>query len=1286
MYANAIGQREVPRTITPNELPKATKAQPQTLPRAIDLPVQPRTPESGITEQTFAKNGDLPKFKDLGADTARPDKYGTLPISKFRTNTIERSQPEEVLDQLNLEDFDFVPESKPEWQDQAVKNIEYDRDKVINDIKNSKSISGGVQAHEAAIISHQLLEEGLKTGNLSEYTAFLKTVTEKTREAARALKGTDTAWDKRTPDGALLRAQRVIDEVEREIQKSNPSRIKKVEQETKQVTDVIKKAEEDTIESLGDVVEKAVRSRRKPSAKLPTAESTITSVEDAVSKLTDKNIGELIGLYTETSAKRLASYSDVMKKKNGRQIAPLQQAFDDLTRELYKIAQETLPKVKTAKQEVRATDILKSAIENKQNYQDVWERAKFELKMKYADNPEALELFNDFFDKDVIPNFSKRTLDTAIKQTAKDFNVDLGKIIKASKGDKDKLSKDIQDYVLYKVGVKGDDAKALADEILNQYNAILKAKTESALKQMFPEAYGKIRSTPTKKSALEKVMELINMGAFDNEAIKNVIKAKNNIPVLENSDIKVIVENMELSAKQTDPYMKRMYSSRAEQIIANKVPSDLVEKLKAALTSSMLLNLKTLAVKNPGGNTILRTLEDISHIPATGVDKLVSLKTGERSRTINPLVKLPASAKGAKQGIVEWAKDIKYGVDTSPTRGMADLPRKSVVYSENHNIANPKVKAVMDAAGKVGNAVYQVVGHLLKLGDRPFYQASYNARIAELEALAKTNKLYTDPATGKTIDISQDAALEGLTLTLQNDSWFAKTFAGIGGKEDSKPLARFVAFLILPFKYTPGNILDKFIDYSGVGVAKATGHALTTAGKGTFNQKYFSDTMGRGLTGGGLAVLGYLMAQKGFVTGGYDPDSKVEKTEMALGKTNYAFKIGDTYQTFDWALPASGPIALGAEFYRAKSESKDSATATLNGLAGAVDALFSLSVLQGPASLLGGMSPAASIVKTLMGTTSMVTPTGGKQIAQMVDDYTRETYDPNPVKEQANKLVARIPFASKTLPIKPDVFGNDIKNFQGRNNIANVMLNPGTSTKYNPDAAQKELMRLYEEGGFTNQLPLVADKNFKVNDEPYILSAVEYVRYQKTEGQYFKSKVSELINTKEYKSASDTDKAKMIQDINDAAKQKARYEYFDNKGLPVTLVLSKEYQEKYDKVKGFVSDKQFYAAVQSIKGKSKDIEKAYAIEARLPKASDKLYSSLGISSETVSRARDLKQNRITAAQYQTALTVANTNGNANVSKAEAMAYLDSTNLDVQQKYVLMKALVPSLKDKNNPYW
>ena len=134
-------------------------------------------------------------------------------ISRFYTNTIKRATaiPQEVKEKLNPESFDFIPESSKEWQRQAEKNVSADMDGVIERLKNAPSISGGIEGHEAAVVAQTLVNKFKETGNEEDFKKmqdFLKLVATKTRESARALKATDTAWDKTDTAAAVVRAER----------------------------------------------------------------------------------------------------------------------------------------------------------------------------------------------------------------------------------------------------------------------------------------------------------------------------------------------------------------------------------------------------------------------------------------------------------------------------------------------------------------------------------------------------------------------------------------------------------------------------------------------------------------------------------------------------------------------------------------------------------------------------------------------------------------------------------------------------------------------------------------------------------------------------------------------------------------------------------------------------------------------------------------------------------------------------------------------------------------------
>jgi hypothetical protein len=311
------------------------------------------------------------------------------------------------------------------------------------------------------------------------------------------------------------------------------------------------------------------------------------------------------------------------------------------------------------------------------------------------------------------------------------------------------------------------------------------------------------------------------------------------------------------------------------------------------------------------------------------------------------------------------------------------------------------------------------------------------------------------------------------------------------------------------------------------------------------------------------------MARKGWVTGSRDPSNKIENFETALGKQNYAFKIGDTYQTFDWALPAAAPIAMGADFYYAESRTKEGQNAFLKGTESSINLLFKSTMLQGLSRLTAGYSPAASIGSTLLGSTTQFTPTAGKQIAQLKDPYQRETYDPDWVMQTLNKTKARIPGLSEKLPAKVDVFGNDIKAFQGKNNVWNVLFNPGFSTEFKPNEIQKEIIRLYNDTGKTDHIPVAVEKYIDGTKEhpKIILTADEYVNYQKKLAKYTfngwaaKGKLKSstglngIMESKAYKNAksdedgtADEKKVKIMEYIIGKAKAQAKAEILEKRG------------------------------------------------------------------------------------------------------------------------------------------
>jgi hypothetical protein len=1004
-------------------------------------------------------------------------------------------------------------------------------------------------------IMEQYIKEAELTGNWTRAKEWSKMIREKGTQGGQMIQS--FAKYSRTPEGAVIKGQQAVDAVERQIEKSNPNLINKINTETKQVSEAIETARQEATDELGEVVEKAVRQRRAKGTSrrtgLNAAVSPIRTVPEAVASLTEKNIGELIGEYTEASSQRLAKQADVLAPKKPKQIAPLQQAFDDLTRELYKVARETLPKIQSQKKTVKATTILRSALENKENYQAVWTNAKFLLQRKYANNPDAMKLLNDFFDRDVVPTLSTKTIDTAIRQTAKDFSVDLNKIFKASQEDRGKLLKDIQDYIAYQIGTRGDDTIELANQIMMQYNSIMKSKAESVLKRMYPEAFGKSLPARSQKSTFDKVMELVNLGAYDNGTIRDIIKQKNNLPVLDTTDIKSIFDNMKKAEDFPEgDYMRRMYQAKAEQIISDKVPKEFREKFRALQRLSMMTNLRTLFTRNPLGNVILGTAENVKNIPAAGIDRLVAFKTGQRTTTLNP--NLGAQAKGFGQGLKEWAQDIRYGVDTSPSRGQLELPRGKTFQGKG--------------IGKGLNFLDTILIRGLQLGDRPFYQAAYNGRMAELKRLGVTGE-----------EAEKQARLFALDRVFQNDSALSGGLQAIRKGMNDMVGGFPLGDLIIPFAQTPANILDKLLDYSPAGLGKALYQLGTTAGKGTFDQKKFVDTLARTFTGAGISLLTYAMLKDAMITGKLSDNKDVRNAQIQAGMQAYSIRINGKWYSYEWAQPVAGIIAGTVDAINAGADKDDIVQAVTEGSTAGVDTVFGLSVLQGLASMMSGFSPAAGIASSLLSSTSQATPTGLGQIARVIDPVVRETYDPNMLKQQGNRLLARIPLASRMLPAKVDITGQEVRQSQGRGLGARAFENflaPYRLSEETNDPVNSELMRLQKQTGDSAVLLNTAPKYIEEGGESYVFNSSDFVNFQRTMGQTAYRNIQNLIASPEYRNMDDDEKAKAVKDIQTEANERARMEFFKNKGMPQTLVLSDSQQKNYSEISGLgVGEEQY---------------------------------------------------------------------------------------------------------------
>lgn len=819
---------------------------------------------------------------------------------------------------------------------------------------------------------------------------------------------------------------------------------------------------------------------------------------------------------------------------------------------------QELEAVKHIKENTAAGKAIKAEQASRKSIKQMEKANPLKLKQTDTQAKETIEEISKAVDTAIDKTFTEynsKQLSKEINNAIKEAGIDIKEVMKQSKTAKTDAKNVVVDTITKKLreaGVDDESIKAIADDVGKTFDAKLDEAAKKYLTQKFaPKKAGK----KEKNTMIENVMELIHMGAYDDEDIVNLMRAKNGVNVLTPQQTKQIVDYMDIYEANPNTREGKEALAKANKIIANLEGSDFGDKFRSVQRIAMLFNPKTWLSRNAGGNLLLMGAENIKDIPASVIDTLVSLKTGERTTAGITRAKLKAQGKGLKEGFKEQLLDIRHGVDTAHARTKYEMPNKDVWKNK------PMQK--LDT----------LIGQLLQLGDRPFYEAAYKARKAELENFVKKgkSKLTAEEIEAEAKYFALDRVFQADTAVAEAANYIRKGLnkmsGGIGGN------------IVLPFTQTPSNIIAKLLDYSPAGLLKAV-KELSKTRKGTFNQKVFVDTLGRTFTGAGVITLGYVLANKKLMTVDlYAQSGKDQQTQKAYekqGLQSYAIQLDDdTSFTIDWANPIGSLLILGAEGYYGGANQEDFITALFGGGEAAVDSVFNQSFLQGLQTLFSSKegSIAEGIGKTMLSATTQPLPSVIQQLTRIVDPSKRETYDENTFQRQLNVLMSKTPYLSTKLPEKKDVTGQTVEQFQGRSTASKIFeayLNPANISQRQYNSVNDEAVRVYEATGEKGALLRVTDdKDFKYDGATYILkNAAEVSRFQEVQGKYAYEELSKLMNSSKYRGKSDSEKAEMIRKVTLKAREKAEEDYLiKNEGYTQTQLdfnkLSDSKREKY---------------------------------------------------------------------------------------------------------------------------
>lgn len=596
----------------------------------------------------------------------------------------------------------------------------------------------------------------------------------------------------------------------------------------------------------------------------------------------------------------------------------------------------------------------------------------------------------------------------------------------------------------------------------------------------------------------------------------------------------------ELHAKGLTERELEVETAKAMKKVYKVVPKTWAQKLEGYRYINMLLSPKSrikdalLTAKNAGETAIDETI-------AGGIDKLRSLVTKDKTRYIsaNPLVGRRAWIEGAKKGFREGVEDVKYGINTSRS---GEVGRYGIPNTPTFE------------GGLLGNAE-KLLRYSLNVPDRTFFEARYASSLAnQMKARGVTEP--TQDIINSAINEAKKAVYQenrpitGATQKLANavdDATMRAVEQAAGLPKNFLPSA---SKSIAPFIKTPTNVIAQGAE----GLHGGISGFLKLLNAQTPEQIREAELlMGRGARGLGELGLGLGLGKGILDNVKTNIGSKDYYENEITGLKPNSIAIGDkaiSLMNMQNNLPLFAGVGLGQ-----------------NGLSGAyltiadeianmpaLKALGDLYNLNKEAKYLATSEDKTEELKKLGGNmvrslgvnylTSLL-PFGGTlgELRNDIDPYARELYTESIPEYIGNRIVNRLPFASKTLPMKYNAIGEPVM----VNNIQNPISRALSEAvdfgirNYTPNETYNELNQFKKDisnSDITGKTLVgigKAKRKININGEQIPLTNKQYSQYQKVYGKLSKNLKGGYYDANA--NISDEENAKILADIDKSIKE-----------------------------------------------------------------------------------------------------------------------------------------------------
>lgn len=601
------------------------------------------------------------------------------------------------------------------------------------------------------------------------------------------------------------------------------------------------------------------------------------------------------------------------------------------------------------------------------------------------------------------------------------------------------------------------------------------------------------------------------------------------------------------NAKVLEQNLNEVYKELGQQVTKTTA-----QKIDAWRYFSMLANPRT-HIRNIVGNTAMGGVQGIKNKVAGGIESAVS--------KINPYMERNHTVIPASKEVKAFAKaDIENVVDR---------------LGLNENKYNPKTRLENNMRTFKSDAMENTIGKAFDLNNKALEaEDGWGLKAGYVKALSEymtANKLTPDTITDQQLGKARNFAIEqAKEATFHQDSQLASLINQLSNKNK---FSKFVLDATLPFKKTPINVAKAGLEYSPVGLVKSAVYDTAQLRKGNITVNKYIDNISKGLTGTGIALVGYALANCGVLKATGSDDEDKEKFEEGRGSQNYAITIGNNTYSLDWLAPSGIPLFIGAECYELMKAQKEKKTSSsdedeyynkvinasmniLDSFTNAMNPMTEMSMLSGLTSALKSYDQGSSKMLAGIGTNSIKSyvnqfiPTALGQIAKTTDEYERNTTStktgvlPKAIDTTRTQIMNKIPGLRQKLPIKTDIWGQEQK--QSDNIALRALENavfPWARKELNSNNVDKEITKVYENTGESSVFPDTINKNLTIDKKKYVMTSKQFAKYKKQFGETSYELLKNLINSDGYKKLSDSQKQLAIEKVYSYSTEQIKIDY-----------------------------------------------------------------------------------------------------------------------------------------------